>query len=37
VGSSDAARKSYERYVSIRGQADPGDRLQADAGRRAAQ
>ena len=37
VGSSDAARKSYERYVSIRAQADPGDRLLADARRRAGQ
>jgi len=35
VGSSEAARKSYQRYVAVREHGDSGDALLADAGRRA--
>jgi tetratricopeptide (TPR) repeat protein/TolB-like protein/predicted Ser/Thr protein kinase len=35
LGASDAARKSYQRYISLREQADSTDKLLADAKRRA--
>jgi serine/threonine protein kinase/tetratricopeptide (TPR) repeat protein len=37
IGSSDAARKSYERFITIREHADSGDALLADARRRVTQ
>jgi tetratricopeptide (TPR) repeat protein len=37
IGSADAARKSYQRYLSIRAQAVPQDALLADAKRRSGQ